>query len=244
MQQENGTIILNEAVVVDAASFLFWMMAEEVGVDAALSKVMASNGGCLIELPYAVDIISQYEGFNNLDGTMKAALGQAIANKIYETTAQGALLNGVVLAEDAANGRNTNASQADFGHLNMPPGTIALDGDFETMGSLCLRHPLPAVVFAHEPPKSKSGVIKIDDTSKALGFDIPMFMSNIQCVQVEEGLYMVMGNFHIPAENEASARMWHHAIPNSNKFQSQVNFVGEDGFHGSVCVSWHPELVH
>ena len=69
--------------------------------------------------------------------------------------------------------------------------------DVETACSrVCLRHPLPAVVFADSVPTA--AVIQVDDTATALGFDLPMFLNVAGRQQFGDDTVILTGYFFIP----------------------------------------------
>ena len=243
MQNQENTVVLNEAVVAEAASYLFWMLVDEVGIQRAIDRVDDSGGGCLLNQPYSTGVLRQFNGFDGLSDELKSDFGQAVADLVYVTTIkQGALLTGPANVEDGKRGRNLTAEPLDLAHLNLPPVHLEVNGNFETLGSLCIRHPLPAVVYSDRAPETQAGIIRIEDTRTALGFDMPMFMTNIQGIKMEQDMYMLMGEIHIPTEGDHSARMWHHAIPNSSKFGSQITFSGQD-FVGVVKAHWDEKIA-
>lgn len=105
----------------------------------------------------------------------------------------------------------------------------------EKAGRLCLRHPLPAVVFTDSRPRG--GILEVADTSAALGFDLPMFLANVSTNQLGDGLFVSTGIFHIPVPDARHGDEWGTAIQNSTRFVRGIQFYGEAGT-ATVEVSW------
>lgn len=88
--------------------------------------------------------------------------------------------------------------------------------DVETACSrVCLRHPLPAVVFADSVPTA--AVIQVDDTATALGFDLPMFLNVAGRQQFGDDTVILTGYFFIPVPDVTTGDLWNHVIQNSHR---------------------------
>lgn len=73
---------------------------------------------------------------------------EAIAAEAETFTLNGENMKGIVYGEDAAGGRAPSAQDLETAHLKVLPKDLSYSGQaLETTGRLCLRHPLPAVVF-------------------------------------------------------------------------------------------------
>lgn len=230
-QQRN----LNPRIVHDIAAQLFWLLAESDGVEATSGAVIESGGRCLVESPFAASVLSQY-GFDQLSPEEQRDACQAIAEEAETFTIKGENLNGIVYSEDAAEGRAPSAQNVETAHLKVLPKDLIYSGQtLEKTGRLCLRHPLPAVVFTDVAPRG--GVFEVADTSYALGFHLPMFLFNVATTQLDDNLYVSMGIFHIPVPDSEHGDQWARAIGNSTRFIDRLQLIGAGGVT-TVDVTW------
>jgi hypothetical protein len=95
----------------------------------------------------------------------------------------------------------------------MAPSRLVRTLPLEMIGRLCLRHPLPAVVFSRVHPGTQ--VIEVANTRDALGFQMPMFLATIHARQIGPRLFVLMVKFHIPAPVDVIADRWGRVIQNS-----------------------------
>lgn len=226
---------INPQIVHDAAAYLFWTLAASVGVAGATEAVIASAGRCLLEMPFTGDVLGQY-GFQKLPLNDQREFGRAIAAEAERYAVKGENMDGVIYAEDAQAGRSPSAQHVQTSHLAAIPRRVVASGaKIEKVGRLCLRHPLPAVVFTDSRPRG--GILEVADTSPALGFDLPMFLANVSTNQLGDGLFVSTGIFHIPVPDARHGDEWGTAIQNSTRFVSGIQFYGEAGT-ATVAVSW------
>jgi len=73
----------------------------------------------------------------------------------------------------------------------------------------------------------QGSILEVEDTTAALGFHLPIFLSNISTQQVTEGLFVSMGIFHIPVPDARHAELWDSAILNSTRFILGLKLHGE-----------------
>lgn len=144
----------------------------------------------------------------------------AIAQEAHQSVAKETNMDGIIYAEDALTGRSPSASGVDTEGLNVSPKRILTNYDIEVIGSLCLRHPLPAVVFSSFVPQEN--FILIDNTTTSLGFDLPMFFSTLKRQQLHESLFVLSGKFYIPVPDERFGSHWNRVIQNSAHFYSEL----------------------
>lgn len=226
---------LNPQIVHDAAAHLFWTMAESVGINEATEAVIDSSGRCLVEQVFTGVVLSQY-GFEKLPLSDQREFGNAIAAEAERFAIKGENMDGVIYAEDAQGGRSPSAQHVLTTHLGaIPKRVVASGAKIEKIGRLCIRHPLPAVVFSDTRPLGS--VIEVADTSTALGFNLPMFLSDVTTTQLDDELFVSAGVFHIPVPDTRAGNEWGAVIQNSTRFISGIQFHVENG-NSTVDVEW------
>ncbi len=212
----NHNFVLDPRSVHDAAAHLFWMMASEVGVAEANDTVIASAGRCLMEQIFTEEVLGRY-GAYGVSHRDRNEFCNAIASEAENFARNGKNLNGIIYSEDADIGRSPSAMHVETGRLRIIPRKIIRPGeDVQKIGQLCLRYPLPAVVFSDTPPTSP--FIEVADTARALGFHLPMFLSDVSTTQVGDNYFVSNGVFQIPVPDSFHGDQWNKAIPNSARF--------------------------
>lgn len=225
---------LNQQVVHDVAAQLFWHMARQDGVQRANQQVIETQGKCLTAMPLASSIFAEYR-FEELPTTVQVQFLDAVETEATEYAEQERNLQGMIFAEDAATGRSPSAKDLSTTHLSRQPTSMDVSSNIPKVGRLCLRAPLPAVVYCDAP--ADSPFIWVEDTVTALGFDAPMFMTDLNCIQIDEGNYVYTGIFSIAVPDVELGAKWHQVVPNSSRFVHAISgFVGEQRL--SVNVSW------
>lgn len=228
---------INAQIVHDAAAYLFWTLAETVSVADADDAVVESSGQCLLKQSFTTAVLCRY-GFDKLHHEDQIEFANAIAVEAEHFAVKGQNMNGVIYAEDAQSGRSPSAQHIDTVPLRFMPTRVISDRRIEKLGSLCIRHPLPAVVFSDTEPHG--GVIEVADTSCALGFHLPMFLANISCQKIGETLFVSKGIFHIPVPDTRLGDLWDSTIQNSIRFVSGIKFHGQSS-DVAVEIEWKGE---
>jgi hypothetical protein len=228
--------ILAPQNVHDTAAFLFWMTVAQIGLSNAEEAVNNSAGECLLNQKFSDAILRQH-GTENLPRITQREFAKAIASEAAAFVAKGANMNGTVYADDALTGRSPSAQLIDTTPLKLIPKRISRQGDFEIekSGRLCLRHPLPAVLFSDS--ESEREIVEVANTLAALGFHLPMFLSNISRQRISEELFLLTGIFHIPVPDRQQGAMWDSVILNSTRFVEGMSFYGKDCIT-QVNVEW------
>lgn len=211
----------NPQVVHDAAAFLYWTMAEAIGVPDTHDAVMETGGHCLLVQEYSASVMSQY-GYSDLPPAVKQAFDSAIASEAERFSIKGENLLGTIYAEDAQTGRSPSAENVDTEAVRAIPTQIMGNESVKKFGRLCLRHPLPAVVFSDTPLQSE--IIEVKETTEALGFHLPMFLTGATCQKISDELFVLTGVFHIPVADSNYGDLWCSVIQNANKFVSRASF--------------------
>lgn len=138
----------------------------------------------------------------------------------------------MIYSEHRFSWRTSSAAGISAAHLDFP---VTVEGDsFPRCGSLCLRAPLPAVVFADSPPPE--GFLRIADT-RALGFSMPLLLSPQTVSRVESRLWLLPGIFFIPVYPELTDWSWKKVIPNCVCARERI-IMEEDGEAVSFDFHW------
>lgn len=195
-------------LIEDAAAWLFWTLVERDGFSHTLDDVLTTQGQSLLLNPDKEKIFSRYK-LDQIKSSELVSLYDAIAKHAWERSINEENLIGMVFKEDRLAGRSPSAINIGTGHWNIP---ITVKGDIlPAYGKLCIRHPLPAVVFTKELPSEK--IFRIADT-QALGFDTPIWFNYQYSYQVDDELWLLSGIFHIPENIALAQHPWTEIIPN------------------------------
>ncbi len=233
--EANGKETLNQISVHDAAAYLFWTLAESIGVAEANNAVVESAGQCLLEQPFTAAVLRQY-GFEKVPHEFQRKFGNAIAAEAERFAIDNKNMHGVIYADDAQNGRSPSARHVQTASLRKIPRSVSVHGSkIEKIGCLCLRHPLPAVVFSDTKPHRR--LLEIADTSTALGFHLPMFLFDATFQQVNDDRFISKGVFYIPVPDKHHGSLWGMVIQNSIRFAISTTFTMESGT-SVVNIQW------
>ncbi|MBB4087975.1 hypothetical protein [Sphingomonas carotinifaciens] len=215
----------DKATIHNLAAEMFWRMAEDIGVAKANERVLATEGRCLLEHPVDNDLWREYPLTLLPDDEARRVL-RAVSLEAFEFARDEQNMIGPVFLEDRQTGRSPSAVAIDTQPLAKAP-SFTSNEPIERTGRLCLRHPLPAVVFADRQPRS--GIIQVDDTATALSFDLPMFLALTGCQPAPDDTVILTGYFHIPAPDVATGDLWNHVIQNSTRAVSGVTIFRPEG---------------
>lgn len=197
-------------ILEDAAAWLFWTLVAKNGFAPTLDEVLNTKGRSLLDCSDKEVIFSRYP-LKDMPQDDFTQLCDAVAEYGWRKASQEENLIGMIYIEDRESGRAPSAVDIDTKGLDLP---LKVKGDtLPTYGSLCIRHPLPAVVFTDTPPPAK-GHFRVKDT-RALGFSMPLWIAPHAADKVAEGLWLVTGIFYIPENLELSGHPWANVIPNS-----------------------------
>jgi hypothetical protein len=214
-------------IVHDATAFLFWTLAQSIGVDGAHAAVIDSAGQCLMKMPFTSEVLGQY-GFPDLPPDVQREFGYAIATEAELFATKNENMNGVIYGEDAQAGRSPSAQHVQTAPLSAIPRRVTVSGaKIERVGWLCLRHPLPAVVFSDARPVGRT--LEVADTSAALGFHLPMFLDDVATCQISDVLFASTGIFLIPVPDMIHGDRWGAVIQNSVRSVNGVEFHAAEG---------------
>lgn len=198
--------------IYNIASLLYWKFVERVGQTQAKHQVLLTGGQCLFSQAFSDEILTE-EKLNLIPNPLRDQIYQKIKGEVVASLEAGKPLNGIIFSEDANTGRAPSAAAINTHKLNYLPKNTNVEGDIDVIGELCLRHPLPAIVFSELKPAKT--FIQLKSTAKALGFNIPMFMQLQAMNQCAGNLYCFSGTLYVPVPSENYAKLWREAIPNA-----------------------------
>ncbi len=203
----------DQATIHNLAAEMFWRMANECGVGEVNERVLATEGRCLLEHRFDNDLWREYP-LASLPDHEATRILDAAAFEAFDFTRDQQNMIGQVYLEDRERGRSPSAASIDTQPLARVP-TFSSNRAIERVGRLCLRHPLPAVVFAKSAPTA--AVVQVNDTATALGFDLPMFLNVVGRQQFGDDTVILTGYFLIPVPDMATGDRWDHVIQNSHR---------------------------
>jgi hypothetical protein len=209
----------------DAAAYLFWKLAERVGVQSASEVVIETEGRCLLKQDYSNEVFDKYIVETMDDKTVKLFKEQ-VANHANEFCQAEQNIIGTIYVEDLLVGRSPTAKEINSCAFNNTPKKIT-GTKLPQFGKLCIRHPLPAVVVCDsEPPRT---IFEIKDTETALGFKVPLFMGPIDIEQIADDMWLVTGIVHIPVPSKNIGKMWNSVIQNNISVVEEMTIYNKIG---------------
>ena len=218
----------------DAAAMLFWTHAAQHGFQTTVERVVATQCVCLFEQEQAAQILESH-GFFELPEASREVFMRAIGLEVKDSIEREENLLGIVYAEDAATGRSPTAASVDVTRVCARPTRLSGYEHLERLGELCLRHPLPAVVFAETQPGTR--FIQVASTHRALGCEVPMFLSLTGCVEIAAQVFALSGVFYILVRDNRIGDLWGGVIQNSVRSTAQIA-VRLNGTVHSIEAQW------
>ncbi|QNG43508.1 hypothetical protein [Sphingobium yanoikuyae] len=208
------------------AADMFWLFAQEVGVAEANRRVLGSEGMCLLEHRFDNELFLKHPIMDLADGDRLRFL-HAVAREATTACEEERNLLGIIYLEDLVAGRSPDAGGIDTAPLKWIPSSWRSSHPLERTGSLCIRHPLPALVATSSLPESR--LIEVADTQTALGFQMPLFLQITDAGQASADTYFLAGYFVIPVPNAQQGDRWNGAILNSLRTVSGMKFQTPEG---------------
>ncbi|MBN1087294.1 hypothetical protein JNO12_24370 [Erwinia aphidicola] len=182
-----------------------------------------AGGRSLLECPDRNAIFSRYP-LKEITPEEFSDFCDNLVRHAYNRTSNEENLVGLVYREDRVSGRSPSATTIETEHLNMP---LSVSGDtLPSCGMLCVRHPLPAVVFSDKRPPQ--GFIRVADT-RALGFSMPLWFYPQTIDETGDGTWMLTGIFYIPEGPHIKPQSWLKVIPNSVCSREGMTLQGRRG---------------
>lgn len=218
----------------DAAAQLFWRLAEQNGIGATAGNVVETNGDVLFRQPFTRAVLAEY-GLDSATPQQQRAFLGAVAKEAVSACREEKNMNGIIYAEDLPGGRSPAAQAVDTRPVLHAPRHVEMRGSIDTLGRLCLRHPLPAVVSTNRPPRSS--FVAVADTVTALGRQVPLFLGAEGVQQVNHDMFILTGVFHIPVPSPAVGDLWGGVIQNSSRFVTRMGGQTDTGAF-DISVTW------
>ncbi|RSU55301.1 hypothetical protein [Sphingobium yanoikuyae] len=208
------------------AADMFWLFAQEVGVAEANRRVLDSEGVCLLEHRFDNELFLKHPIMDLADEDRLRFL-HAVAREATTACEEERNLLGIIYLEDLVAGRSPDAGGIDTASLKITPSSWRSSHPLERTGSLCIRHPLPALVAVSSLPERR--LIEVADTQTALGFQMPLFLQITDAGQASADTYFLAGYFVIPVPNAQQGDRWNGAILNSLRTVSGMTFQTPEG---------------
>jgi hypothetical protein len=217
----------------DAAAMLFWTFCAKRGFDYTVGAVQSDGGEELFAQEGVEELLKPY-GFSAAQDDFDD-ICERIFDEMVDSTVREVNLQGVIYAEDAATGRSPSAARLEVSSLCIQPRQISGHQGLERLGELCLRHPLPAVVFSETRPRT--GFFQVASTRRALRADVPMFLSCTGETAMPGGLIAISGVFHILVPDVEAGDRWGAVIQNSTRVTAGIA-VQVGGMLHRIEVDW------
>ena len=205
-----------ESYCQDFAAYLFWNVAAESGVADAVER-FESNGEDWTRKTHLIDMALEQAGPVRLSAGDINVLVMDAVKQIRRYTARGVNIAGVIYSDDRATLRSPSATDLVIPALKAPhvsaKSAQSMDAVQKT-GRLCIRHPLPAVVFSSVAPDKDKSVFQVEDTTRALGFPYTLFMTGIGVHTLADGTFALTGMFIVPIQDDRASAAIKACIPN------------------------------
>jgi hypothetical protein len=207
----------------DTSAWLFWTLSARDGFSPTLADVLETSGRSLLKCTELDEIFSRYP-LEGMPAEEFTRLYDAIAEYAWNKAIREENLTGTIFSEDRISGRSPSAADIHTENFNLP---LTVEGDtLPAYGTLCIRHPLPAVVFASTPPPD--GYFRIADTS-ALGFSAHLWFCPQFADQIDDEVWLLGGYFYIPENIDLAGRPWTEVIPNAICAREEMVLQGRKG---------------
>lgn len=143
------------------AADMFWLFAQKVGVVEANRRVLGSEGVCLLEHQFDNELFLKHPIMDLAEDDRLRFL-HAVAREATTACEEERNLLGIIYLQDLVAGRSPDADGIDTALLKRIPSSWRSSHPLERTGSLCIRHPLPALVAVSSLPERR--LIEVADT--------------------------------------------------------------------------------
>lgn len=205
-----------ESYLQDFAAYLFWNVAAEEGVAGAVER-FESNDTDWARRTHLIERSLEEAGPVRLSaGDIDVLVANAV-KELRRYNARGVNIAGVIYADDRETMRSPSAMGLVIPKLQAPRVSAKTPQSMSAVqktGHLCLRHPLPAVVFSSVVPDEGKSVFQVGDTTRALGYPYPMFLTGIGVHTLGDGAYALTGMFIVPVQDDQASAAIKACIPN------------------------------
>lgn len=205
-----------ESYLQDFAAYLFWNVAAEDGVAGAVARFEANEEDWARKTHLIQKSLEEAGPVRLSAGDIDVLVADAV-KEIRRYSARGMNITGVIYADDRAALRSPSAMELVIPKLQAPRVSSKSAQSMSTLqkaGQLCLRHPLPAVVFTSVAPDKGKSVLQVADTTRALGFPYPLFLTGIRVHTLAEGALALTGMFVAPIQDDRASAAIKSCIPN------------------------------
>lgn len=205
-----------ESYFQDFAAYLFWNVATDVGVAAAVEQ-FDSNDEDWTRKTHLIETTLEQAGPVRLGaGDINLLVSNAV-KEIRRYNARGVNIAGVIYSDDRAEMRSPSTMDLVIPTLQAPRVSAKSPQSMSAIqkaGELCLRHPLPAVVFTTAAPDKGKGVFQVADTTRALGYPYTLFLTGIGVHPLPDGTFALTGMFIVPIQDDRASAAIRACIPN------------------------------
>jgi hypothetical protein len=218
-----------------AAALLFWTFTDKVQYADAIDQFTEDGVEIFIKVPYfhevlnicGIEVPSSKSFFGEIySQNFLNEIKRKISSEIDLHLTKDLQLMGPLYLDEIQTGRSLEAKEVDVSSAvsSVFDLRVRVDGCKESVGSLCLRHPLPAVIVSTRPVKLNE-YYRVESTFDALGCEYPLYFRNIGCIEVSSDLYILSGIFKIPVIDTNHYKCWSHIIQNSSSFSEYLEIV-------------------
>lgn len=217
----------------DLAAEMFWRYAEAVGVRAANINVIETQGHCLAQHDFDRSVFETC-GLLGLPSEERQRIIAAVKDEALTHCLEERNIIGTIYADEAEIGRTPSCATLDTSHIGDIP-VIRESPPVPTMGTLCLRHPLPAIVYSPRMPETM--FIRVASTQQALGFELPLYLQLTGLQELPDHSYALIGIFYIPVPSTKHGNLWSHVIQNSMRLVDTIEAHTDTGVF-KVSINW------
>ena len=224
---------LNPEIIHDIAAHVFWDLAALYGVAEVDDRLLQSDGQYIGHHPLCKKFAKEVYGYPS---NMMDAISNAVSDEAFQASNNNQNMNGIIYTEDYSTGRAADMETINTSFLSsysLPELKIDSPFKIETMGRLCLRYPLPAIVFSKKAPLHS--LIKVEDTFTALGAKPCVFLLCENINKISDDLYVLSGIFYIPAPNLKTGDQWNHVMLNAVHIINGFTIRTPDGILSIHC---------
>ncbi|KXS55411.1 MAG: hypothetical protein AWU57_190 [Marinobacter sp. T13-3] len=221
------------------ASILFWIAARESGYTKTLAQII-TEPEMVVKTRYIKELFSRMPCTNDWPTETRVEVISAAMHYIKIAAKAGDRFLGTPRSDDYGHGRSEEARHEATAHLRHTIRTCkAIDPEapMPRAGELCLRTPLPAMIFTTKDLGGEAFVIT--NTEKALGFHWPIIATAYSGHRTDNGVLMIMDpELHIPVPSQTVGAQWSRIIPNAVPFIDQVSIPAPAGQPFDIRATW------
>ncbi|MFK4706238.1 hypothetical protein ABIC83_003077 [Roseateles asaccharophilus] len=218
----------------ELAATAFWRRVAARGYQSTFGTIDAAAAEELLISTFTADQVADYMRRRGIPGTPIQAIKIAI-DILVKSQDEGRNLLGPILQDDIRLCRPSAISEEILEQVVSMPRKIIGGGTLHAHGTLVIRPPYPALVYANSKPPS--GVFVIKDTLRALGRKVFMLMQATKTTPMPNGIQLTEGTLLIPAPDVDHGDRWERLIPNSTRSTGAMRVVTNDGL-SEITFGW------